>query len=211
MSLAMKVARSRVTGVRPASYRGDPGLFGFIGKAVGAVTGIASKFLPGPLGAAAGLVSGLVTPKPRASIFPGRFGTRPTTVATQMPVLRSLPAIGPRPVAPPMAVNGAVPPGYQEATRQQPGIRDGTQLFRDDALVTACPSGERPNKAPYFEYVDAIDAVVFHPTGTKCVKIRRRNPFNPRAIDRAVSRITSGKRAAKKLSRITIRPKCSHS
>ena len=41
--------------------------------------------------------------------------------------------------------------------------------------------------------------------GTKEVKNRRRNPLNPRALDRSISRITSAKRASKKLSRVTIR------
>jgi hypothetical protein len=43
--------------------QGDPGIFGFVGKALGTITGIASKVLPGPLGTAAGLVSGVLSPQ----------------------------------------------------------------------------------------------------------------------------------------------------
>ncbi|GAG96208.1 unnamed protein product, partial [marine sediment metagenome] len=44
----------------------------------------------------------------------------------------------------------------------------------------------------------------------KQVKNRRRNPLNPRALDRSLSRITSAKRASKKLSRVTIRKASCH-
>jgi len=55
-------------------YRGDPGIFGFIGKAVGAVAGLASKVLPGPAGAIAGALGGVLVgrktaaPPPRALV-----------------------------------------------------------------------------------------------------------------------------------------------
>jgi hypothetical protein len=51
MSLAIKAARITSQGsgrVRPGV--GDPGFFGFLGKGLRTITGIASKVLPGPLG-----------------------------------------------------------------------------------------------------------------------------------------------------------------
>lgn len=45
--------------------------------------------------------------------------------------------------------------------------------------------------------------------GSRLVRIRRRNPLNPRAFDRAVSRVGSAKRFSKKLGRVTIRSTCS--
>ncbi len=66
----------------------------------------------------------------------------------------------------------------------------------------ACPSGFHPNKSSYWTNAG------FVARGTKCVRNRRRNPLNPRALDRAISRITSAKRASKKLGRVTIRKAC---
>ena len=40
------------------------------------------------------------------------------------------------------------------------------------------------------------------------IKKRRRNSLNPKAMDRALSRIDSGKNAWKKMGRVTIRKKC---
>ena len=56
------------------------------------------------------------------------------------------------------------------------------------------------NKSSYFlmsgEYV---------PAGTRAVKNRRRNPCNPRAVSRALSRVKSAKRFAKSISHVSIR------
>jgi hypothetical protein len=65
------------------------------------------------------------------------------------------------------------------------------------------PSGFHWNKSDYF----LMDGT-FVPKGTKLVKNRRRNSLNPRALDRAMGRVTGAKKAAKKLSRITIRSSC---
>lgn len=60
--------------------------------------------------------------------------------------------------------------------------------------LMSCPAGYRPNKSSYFlkdgSYVEK---------GSTCVRIRRRNPFNPRALDRAMSRLESAGRGAKRL------------
>jgi hypothetical protein len=66
----------------------------------------------------------------------------------------------------------------------------------------ACPTGFHPNKSAYWTSAGYVAK------GTKCVRNRRRNPLNPRALDRAIGRITSAKRASKKLGRITVRKKC---
>lgn len=65
------------------------------------------------------------------------------------------------------------------------------------------PSGYRLNKTSYF-----LKDGTFVPEGSRYVKIRRRNPLNPRALSRAMSRLTSAKKASKKLSRISIRKTC---
>jgi len=61
----------------------------------------------------------------------------------------------------------------------------------------ACPSGFHPNKSSYFTQAGFVEK------GSRCVKNRRRNPMNPRALDRAISRVDSGKRLQHKLASIT--------
>jgi len=65
-----------------------------------------------------------------------------------------------------------------------------------------CPAGYHPNKSNYYTAMGPV------PKGTRCVKNRRRNALNPRALTRAVGRVKSAKVASKVLSSITIRKKC---
>jgi len=83
----------------------------------------------------------------------------------------------------------------------------GEQRFRarqqaEVAMVTgvsiACPSGFHPNKGGYFTLKSG-----FVEKGSKCVKNRRRNPMNPRALDRAIRRVDAGKSLQGKLAEIT--------
>ena len=67
-----------------------------------------------------------------------------------------------------------------------------------EGLKLACPSGFHANKSGYF----LIDGS-FIEKGSRCVKNRRRNPMNPRALDRAISRVDSGKSLQGKLATIT--------
>lgn len=178
MSRQLRVARAR--------YRGDPGLGGFlkkvgkglVGGAVGLVTG-------GPAGAVAGA----------AMAVRGGTATPSRNVATAG------------------LVGGPMPGGPQEGFRIPfPGpsdlrVRPGAILPGGDPFVMreggtmvqagmklACPSGYRPNKTSYF-----LKDGTFIPAGSKCVKARRRNPLNPRALDRALGRLNSAKRFQAKL------------
>ncbi len=63
----------------------------------------------------------------------------------------------------------------------------GTQAAR-----ILCPPGCHPNKADYF-----LKGGSFVAEGTRCVTNRRRNPLNPRALDRAAGRLRSAQRAVK--------------
>jgi len=74
-----------------------------------------------------------------------------------------------------------------------PGGRTGLEGF-----TLACPSGFHPNKSSYF-----VGNGTFIQKGSRCVKNRRRNPMNPRALDRAISRVDSGKSLQGKLASIT--------
>jgi hypothetical protein len=193
-------------------YRGDPGIFGSIWKGIKGVAGAAVKvgtgFLRGgPMGAiGAVLPGGAPAPPPMAAAMPafqrytgpmlttGQYAPPPATVTQAMR----------RP--PPAAV--AAPQGVPGAAVAAPRYVDGQQIMVDNILVTQCPSGHRPNKSGYFWTNPASGQLIYQPPGTKCVKSRRRNPLNPRAADRAISRLESTKRAVKRFGRVSIRSKC---
>lgn len=61
----------------------------------------------------------------------------------------------------------------------------------------ACQSGYHPNKADYF-----LKDGTFVPAGTRCVKNRRRDPLNPRALRHAIGRVEAGKTWQAKLREI---------
>lgn len=62
-----------------------------------------------------------------------------------------------------------------------------------------CAKGFHLNKTGYYTRQGYVAP------GTRCVKNRRRNPLNPRALSRSISRIQSAKNAAKFLSRVSVR------
>lgn len=61
-----------------------------------------------------------------------------------------------------------------------------------------CPKGYRLNKSSYH-----LRDGTFVPKGTRYVKIRKRNPLNPRALRKAIGRVDAGKAWQAKLSGIT--------
>ena len=90
-----------------------------------------------------------------------------------------------------------------------PGIASEFQrAFKGGATGTmqvGCLSGFHPNKSSYF-----LKDGSFVEEGTRCVKNRRRNPLNPRALSQSIGRIKSAKLASKAMGRITIREKDAH-
>lgn len=203
--MAIKSARA---GVSVGTAMGDPGLFGFLGKAVKGITGLVSKALPGPIGAAAGAVS---------RVLPGTGRGTPRVVSARQagvsPMLGRTAALGGAGLVAgtlggAFGGNGRCGPGQVRVGNRcvSPGdVFPGGAPFISPAgpaagTQIACPSGFHPNKQSY-----RLKDGTFVPKGSKCVKNRRRNPLNPRALDRAISRVSSAKRASKKLSRITVR------
>lgn len=166
MSMMLKAARGR--GASRMSPQGDPGLFGFLGKVgkgiLGAATGGVSTTIIDGVGSALG----------------GKKNARP-----QPP--------GPAAAAPPMGTLTVNPPflggpgvGVSIAGRSPAPVPvAGTAMA---GMKLACPSGFHPNKSSYF-----LRSGQFVPAGSRCVKNRRRDPMNPRALKRAVSRIDAGK------------------
>lgn len=175
MSMQIRVARSQ--------YQGDPGLFGFLGK-VG----------KGILGGATGLLTGGISGATRGAISPflgerakQRLGLAapPQNIPQAQQGGFRVPAPGPGQIR--IRPGAALPGG-------RPFIsREGGQVV-PEGMKLACPSGYRPNKSSYF-----LSDGTFIPEGSKCVKIRRRNSLNPKALDRAISRLNGAKRIQNKL------------
>jgi hypothetical protein len=155
---------------------GDPGFFGDLwGGIKGAATGLLTG---GPLGAIGGALKGSGLIKP------------PT------PTLTGFAPLGPPPVL--ISTPQTRVPGWTGiGQRAIPGGATGYQVPQNGGIP---PKGYRLNKSDYF-----LRDGTFVPAGSKYVKIRRRNALNPKALDRAIGRVTSAKRASKKMGRITIR------
>ena len=79
------------------------------------------------------------------------------------------------------------------------GVVSGGSSTAPGACIPGMP-GVRLNRTGYF-----LKSGQYIAPGTKCVRSRRRNPLNPRALSKAMSRVTSFKKAASVASRITIR------
>lgn len=202
MSLAMKQSKYRAghsmtsgAMISRRAYMGDPGLFGFLGKAVGTLAGAVGSVLPGPIGLAAKGVSTLLSgggpggaagsPSTSTVAFTGGWGG----------------GVGARPISTSLIPQQAPPvpqvpvPGVQGSLqRLLPGGATGYQP------AGPAPSGYHWNKSDYF-----LKDGTFVPAGTKLVKNRRRNPLNPRAASRAISRLESAKKATRRLDRVAIK------
>ena len=150
---------------------------------------------PGLFGGLFGALKGFVTGGPAAAIsqgISGFRGRRPTSSVPTGPIGFTSGAGGRRTVQ----VNA---PGFlSEIQRRVPGGATGL-------VSVACPSGFHPNKSSYF-LMDGSHVE----EGSRCVKNRRRNPLNPRALSRSIGRIKGAKRASKLLSSITIRDPNAH-
>jgi len=187
MSASVKAARMMKAGPRAmpgTGFQGDPGLFGFLGGvAKGALNIVGASGIPGVSGVAKGLTS----------IFGNKSGS---AKAQQLAAAR----FG----------GGTIPGGFWQGPGVPTNVRRPGVLALGQSLIpggetglgAGCGQGFHPNKSDYFlktgEYVAK---------GSRCVRNRKRNPLNPRAFDRALSRIDSANNFKKKLARITIRPK----
>jgi len=158
---------------------GDPGLFGFLGKVVKTGLGVVSKLGIPIASGIAGTVAGFI---------PGGPGL-PGPVSPTVSRFGGIPAIS-------LQTQAQVPArGFRGAVqRALPGGATGMEM---------CTTGTRPNKSGYY-----VQGGQYVEPGSVCVRSRRMNPLNPRALSRAMRRIESAKRATSVLSRITIRKKC---
>lgn len=93
-------------------------------------------------------------------------------------------------LAPPPSRFAPAPGARAAAQRLVPGGATGLQKV-------PCPSGWHANKQDYF-----LRDGTFVAAGSRCVKNRRRNPMNARALDRSIGRVDSAKRLQHKLNTI---------
>lgn len=77
------------------------------------------------------------------------------------------------------------------------GVQSGAS---STALTCTTGTGHRLNKTGYF----LRDGRYVAP-GTKCVKTRRRNSLNPRALSRAISRVAAAKKWSKMLEGVEVK------
>lgn len=179
MSLAMTVTRY--------GNAGDPGIFGFIGKAISSV----SSILPGPFGTLGKVAGG---------ILQGGGGTVPPTVKQAKAATMFPPLVSARPTPGFSGVNVGGPSGVTIGT-----VKPGSGLAAPARPTPLLPSGSTAqyaakacgiagyhyNKTTYYTHGGAV------PKGTKCVRNRKRNPLNPRALSRAMARVASAQRAVR--------------
>ena len=202
MSLQLDVAKARTAATigtsSPSFAPVSAGIFGTIGRILG---GAATGFLGGgPVGAVRGAFRGIAGP-----------AAPPTFAAPSLPqdVREALRIQAPGgtlglPGGPMIGLEG----GALTLTRRRQGVQAADQRFALPADLAGrpaigCQSGFHPNKTAYF-----LRDGTFVAPESRCVRNRKRNPMNPRALSRAIARVESGKRVAKRLSRITIRKKC---
>ena len=184
MSLAMKAARRR-------GAMGDPGIFGFIGSAIKTVGGVVGELLPGPAGT---VVKGITNALPGKNLLAPRAPAGP---GLAMPT-GTMPTLGFPTTGAPGTGFGAVPPPSGSG-----GGGGGTMTNGK-----GCTIGFRPNKTSYYVRNPLGLGGNQIEIGERCVKRRRMNPLNPRAISRAIRRLESAKRATSRLSKVSIRGGC---
>lgn len=173
-------------GIAPPGTRlgsqGDPGLFGFLGKAAGFIGSAITGGAAGVVGSIAGAIAQQTNPPagPGAVSFPTSGGFFPSIGQLQSQEGQRFPVGIPKP--------GFLAAGQRLIPSGETGLGGG------------CNVGFHANKSDYF-----LKDGTFIRKGTVCVKNRRRNPLNPRAASRAIGRLEAAKKATSSLNRISIK------
>lgn len=185
MSGAIRIAK--------AQYRGDPGLFSFVGKALGGVAGLVSKVVPGPIGAIAGLANRVLAGNGKP-VNPSIARAAPVTAIN----VASSGMFAPAPQLPQQGNQyGLVNIQRPQLPMAPPGGNTTQGGFGgQQSTQVACQSGYHRNKGGYYSQRYGWVAA-----GSVCVKNRRRNPLNPRAASRAMSRLTSARKATRSIQK----------
>lgn len=191
--------------IAAAKPQGDPGFFGDL---LGTVTGIATSFIPGPVGAIARGLQSKVFGRGRAAA-PPRTTPVPQFTAALPTIMNGAGARVDRPRPSKLGIAARAGGGAQQAIVMPTG-----EVGVDVTPAIGCPKGYKPNKSGYYRRIKSPGnpegGVFWIAPESRCVRIRRRNPSNPKAADRALGRIKSAKRFATKMGAVTIRDTCRH-
>jgi hypothetical protein len=158
-------------------YRGDPGFLGDLWKG-------AKKLVGGVVRGAVATVTG----GPLAGIRAATTSLIPSFAPRPAPTV-GMPGIG--------AVQPAFGPGDFDGLPQQPV---GTML--PGGFLPGCQlKGTRPNKSGYYKQVVKGNpfSAVYIPKGSVCVKSRRLNVANPRALRKAIRRAQGFSKLARRV------------
>jgi hypothetical protein len=212
-SKIMRVSRAH-PGVFARYHRGDPG---FLDGLWNGIKGAATGFLAGgPIGAVLGGTQGLVSGSSKKSVG-GKIGGFAGSMLGKLTANRtsSMPGAGVA-LAAPVSVATAGIFGFGDPTKPKPPLMPGADGRDTDGGIPGpgewmagmgvrhksaysnggCPAGYHPNKTGYYTKQGYVAA------GTQCVRNRKRNPLNPRAASRALSRLTGTKKAMKSIDRM---------
>jgi len=166
-------------GMTTTEFRGDPGFFDIFKKVGGGILRTAGAVATGSLGTILGGVLGSRGAAPRGvSLAPPPIIQRVGGLAPP----RGLPGFPSAPLRPVPGAVGAV-------QRFLPGGATGFE----PALGAACPVGFRPNKSSYT--LSSGELVL---PGTRCVRVRRRNFANGKALNRSIGRVRGFERMVKR-------------
>jgi len=150
-------------------YRGDPGIFGSIGKFIGGVgktvARVAGAVLPGPVGMLARAIAPPASAGGRVTFFP----PEPSIVNPFSPGIPSY-------AMPPAGGGGGQLPMVIDSRTGQLCLMKGTRANKSTYITRGGGTSRWPMQ------------LQIHPKGTECVKTRRMNVANPRALRRAIRR-----------------------
>lgn len=150
-------------------YRGDPGLFGSIGKFLGgAVKGVArvvGSVVPGPVGMLARAIAPPASAGGRVTFFPPEPSIANPFIAPRGNAL--IPAPG---------GNGGQLPAVIDQRTGQLCLMKGTRANKSTYITRGGGTSRWPQE------------IIVHPKGSECVRTRRMNVANPRALRRAIRR-----------------------
>ncbi len=210
MSLAMAQSRYSAGG---GGARGDMRGYNF-GPPAGSTTYGGSgfeRFASGPVGTMTIGPGGVIQGDPGLFSFLGKAARGITGIVSKLGIPLVSGAAG---IASGLLGPGRSGPGFRQIPFQPlqssrmiptPGFAGAVQRAVPGGAtgMQGCGNGTRPNKSGYY-----VQGGQYVAPGTVCVKRRRMNPLNPRALSKAMRRIESAKRATTVLNRITIRKKC---
>lgn len=202
MSLQIKVA----TGM----YRGDPGIFGAIGKALGGIAKVAGGaiggFLSGgPLGAVTGGIKAIGSIGSKAAPVLKNAAGQGTTLMlpiSQSSINRinqtSLPGTGqPSGIAAGLQLPGGGAIGFGPGAPDvgiNAGAIGGAGYYGPGTALVVRPKAGHLNKSSYF-----LKDGTFVPAGSKMVANRRMNPLNPHSLSKSIRRVAGFAHATKSI------------